>query len=257
MSSKVDTTPTPEEASGRSPAASGKTDETGNEKLIVAVVSAVLGGIAALLVAWATGYYTMASAERTGAYLLRNSENEFLREQRIAAYGDYIEDLLTLEQKYRTAADLMKPPGAPAQKQASESVEGATAVDQALTLIDELEVAMNDITQAKSVVDVLGPSAVEKAGETAINCYGPLKGHMQYNLLEWSKPDGGTPAAKPTDEEALRRMQEIGREPFTIEARKSLDTPDIIANTAEATPSATAGAQSTPVADPAQVCMYE
>ncbi len=231
-------------------------EPTWKQNLAVAVAGALAGalltGIGAYLVAQEAGRHSLRTAEITGDYLLRNSENEFLREQQIAAYGDYIEDLLTLEEKYREAVEIIAPAVPTDEKQASE--EATKAAQRALELRGEFDDAMDGITQSKSVVDVVGLDAVKSAAKTAIECYGPLKGEIQNHLAAHSakKP---IPPMTQTYVQALDKMHDVGREPFTTEARKSLDIPDAISSSAKVSAWSQTKTQPSPGTSPATKCM--
>lgn len=244
MSSEVEAPQAPTDPTPDSRSESKEKEPTWKQHLLIASVGALVGALVTALgaykVAEAAGEYSLQTAEVTGKYLMRNSENEFLREQQIAAYGNYIEDLLILEEKYRESVNLLQPVETTDKGQTSEGA--ATSPKNPSDLRRELDVAMNELTQTKSVVDVVGPDAVKQAAQTAIDCYGPLKGDMQNHLaapisqsnpsalvaIESSPKDAkkAVPCLGPTFDEALDQMQKVGRDFFTDEARKSLNIPE-------------------------------
>ncbi|MFD0044720.1 hypothetical protein ACFVGV_05970 [Pseudarthrobacter scleromae] len=153
----------------------------------------------------------------TGDYLMRNADKEFLREKQMVAYSDHIQDLLILEQKYAAAAEfLKKTPEGPENK-----------APRASELIGELDVAMNDVTQSKALVDIVGSDEAAAAAVTAIDSYGQHKGSMQW-LLAIVARGGIFQGSEEFEkfEKSASEMREFGRDPFTKQVRRDLGVAD-------------------------------
>lgn len=180
-----------------------------------------------VLLQTAGGIATVLAAFITGNYLIGNTEKAFLKEQRIVAYGEYVEDLLTLELKYKDGTKVLEKLLSEQASivQGSPSEEAKASILKAQVLFDELETALDDVTRSKSVVDVVGSRDVVAVGETSINLYGRLKGEMQDHLLARSTGAAPPESALPS-QEALSTMRTEGREPFSGKARANLAIPD-------------------------------
>lgn len=195
--------------------------ETWKQKVILAVVGGVVGAAlgagGALGVAALTGEYLLRNADKTGEYVLRASEGEFIRDQRTAAYGAYIRDLVAFENKYREAAVYLVG--------REVAVESRPVSERVLTLQTELQEALEAVRQSKSVVDVVGATEVVVAGQKAIDIYGERKGQVEV-LLEEHKLGAQLSPVDQRFAEGMSQMQKEGREPFSVKARESLSIPD-------------------------------
>lgn len=233
MSSEVDTPPAPSDVPPGSDASSGSKDDKDEgkgplwHKIAVAVASGVAGALiayfAALKGAEVAGEYQLRNAEKTAELQLSHSETEFLRNQRIAAYGKYVQDLLLLEQKYERAEKFLTEAPLVTTAEEDQSKVQAERAQKAVVLRGELDAAMDAITQSKSVVDVVGSAEVVSAGETAINKYGEQKGNMQYDLDTLTNVSPLPPGEKYKTTRDL--LLKDGRQPFTDRARENLKVP--------------------------------
>jgi hypothetical protein len=154
----------------------------------------------------------LGSAVVAGNYQTTNSQKDFVRQQRITAYANYLHDLLAFEDTYAEATRVLTSP-------AGQAPSGSTPAPTVVS--DELQVDLEKMKQSKSFVDIVGSDAASEAAAKAIDAYGPVKGELQDQLLARSKNSSVPPPVVPYDKK-LTDLQDNGRDPFTRQAKEDL-----------------------------------
>lgn len=171
----------------------------------------------------------------SGWFATEETKQEFLRDQRVAAYSTFLNELLSFEETYETGRKLLEPlPGEEPPADASPASISA-----------ELGAGLDKIRSAKAAVDILGTPDMMAQAEKAIELYGPYKGQMQEDLAILEK-DLSEPANKAVQERRPLKhknhtakntdMQKCAREPFSDQARKDLGVEPRVAARVECLP---------------------
>jgi hypothetical protein len=157
----------------------------------------------------------------SGLFASAENKQEFLRDQRVAAYSTFLTELLSFEETYETGRKLLEP--LPGEEPPGEASPASVSAD--------LGAGLDKIRAAKAAVDILGTPDMMAEAEKAIELYGPYKGQMQEDL-EILKEDLAEAAQKTTlERQPLKHknhaakntdMQKCAREPFSDQERKDL-----------------------------------